>query len=82
VALGAGIVVAGVALIVANCVEDVATGGLGLADDPIVFGVSGAMLARGLAMMGVAATAGLPRAAEARFELKTVVDVKGAGSRR
>jgi hypothetical protein len=61
VAVGAAVVVAAAAVFIANGVEDVFTGGLGLADDPLVFAATGAALARGLAMMGVAATAGLPK---------------------
>jgi hypothetical protein len=74
VALGAGIVAGCAVVIVANLVEDVATGGLGLANDPLVFSATGVALARGLAMMGVAATAGLPKSSSpARVELRTTV---------
>lgn len=74
VALGAGIVAGCAVVLIANLVEDVATGGLGLANDPLVFSTTGVALARGLAMMGVAATAGLPKSSSpARIPLTTTV---------
>jgi hypothetical protein len=76
--IGTGIVVTAAAIFIANAVEDVATGGLGLADDPLVFSATGAALARGLAMMGVAAAAGLPKSATpARVQLSTAITSRG-----
>jgi hypothetical protein len=77
-ALGAGVVLTATALFVANLVEDGFTAGAGIADDPLVFSATGAAFARGLAMMGIAATAGLPKAiTPARVQLSTSITSKG-----
>lgn len=76
--LGAGLVV-GIGIVWgANIVEDVATGGVGLANDAILFSATGPVLARALAMMGVAATVGLPKADPARVQVRATVTTKGS----
>lgn len=57
--VGSLLVFASLALSTATVVEDVATGGAGVVDDPVSFAAAGAMAARGMALLRGAAAAGL-----------------------
>lgn len=71
--IGAGLVLTAAGIVVATIAEDFLTGGLGAADDPQSAAAAGAVLVRGLSMLGVGGLA-LPKAERAaNVELKATI---------
>jgi LysM repeat protein len=70
--IGAGLVIAGVAIVVGTLVEDFFTAGAGVADDPASFAAAAGSVGRGLQLMGRAALplAAVPATVNVRLRLE------------